>query len=105
MLEGIKPDRIPDPGGSGKMVMDFWGPSKKLLGDMKFLESLKTFDKDNIPVAVMKVIREKYIPNPDFVPEKIKNASTACEGLCKWARAMDSYDKFVINFQLVVPCF
>ena len=29
----------------GKRVEDFWGPSKKLLGDMKFLDSLKTFDK------------------------------------------------------------
>ena len=75
------------------MVQDYWGPSKRLLGDMKFLEGLKTYDKDNIPVATMKIIREKFIPNPDFVPEKIKNASTACEGLCKWARAMDSYDK------------
>lgn len=37
--------------------------------------------------------RSKYIPNPEFVPEKIRNASTACEGLCKWVRAMDSYDK------------
>lgn len=36
-----KPDRVKDPGGSGKMVEDFWGPSKRLLGDMKFLQSLK----------------------------------------------------------------
>ncbi|XP_075248722.1 dynein axonemal heavy chain 7-like isoform X2 [Convolutriloba macropyga] len=93
VLKNVKPERIPDPGGSGKMVQDYWGPSKRLLGDMKFLEGLKTYDKDNIPVATMKIIREKFIPNPDFVPEKIKNASTACEGLCKWARAMDSYDK------------
>ena len=30
---------------AGKRVEDFWGPSKKLLGDMKFLDSLRTFDK------------------------------------------------------------
>ena len=53
--------------------------------------------QDNIPVQVMKQIREKFIPNPEFVPEKIKNASTACEGLCKWVRAMDSYDKYVFQ--------
>ncbi|XP_076365083.1 dynein axonemal heavy chain 7-like [Tachypleus tridentatus] len=45
ILKGIKPDRIPDPSGSGKMVEDFWGPSKRLLGDMKFLESLTNYDK------------------------------------------------------------
>lgn len=35
----------------------------------------------------------RYIPDRDFVPEKIKSASTACEGLCKWVRAMDVYDR------------
>ena len=45
VVRGIKPDRIPDPSGSGKKIEDFWGPAKKMLGDMKFLEHLKTFDK------------------------------------------------------------
>ncbi|XP_067686354.1 dynein axonemal heavy chain 7-like [Haliotis asinina] len=93
VLKGVKPDRIPDPAGTGKKIEDYWGPSKKILGDMKFLESLHNYDKDNIPVAYMKTIRSKYISNPDFDPEKIKTASTACEGLCKWVRAMDTYDR------------
>uniref|UniRef100_A0A1I8HSD8 Dynein axonemal heavy chain 7 n=1 Tax=Macrostomum lignano TaxID=282301 RepID=A0A1I8HSD8_9PLAT len=93
VLKGVKPDRIPDPSGSGKKIEDFWGPSKKILGDMKFLEGLQNFDKDNIPAPIMKVIREKYIINPEFEPERIAVASTACEGLCKWVRAMDQYDK------------
>lgn len=92
VLKGIKPDRVNDPTGSGKKIEDFWGPSKKLLGDMKFLESLKSFDKDNIPPANIKTIREKYIPNPDFKPERVAVASTACEGLCKWVIAIDQYD-------------
>ena len=45
VIKGIKPDRVPDPSGSGKKIEDYWGPSKKMLGDMKFLESLKDFDK------------------------------------------------------------
>ncbi|XP_078488802.1 dynein axonemal heavy chain 7 isoform X2 [Ciona intestinalis] len=93
ILKNIKPERIPDPSGSGKKIEDYWVPSKKVLGDMKFLQSLQDYDKDNIPPNLMKIIRSKYIPNPEFVPEKIRNASTACEGLCKWVRAMDSYDK------------
>ena len=59
IMKGIKPERKPDPSGSGKMIEDFWGPSQKLLGDMKFLDSLKTYDKDNIPVPNMKKIREQ----------------------------------------------
>ncbi|KAF0873023.1 DYH7 protein, partial [Crocuta crocuta] len=93
ILKGIKADKIPDPTGSGKKIEDFWGPAKRLLGDIRFLQSLHEYDKDNIPAAYMNIIRKHYIPNPDFVPEKIRNASTAAEGLCKWVIAMDSYDK------------
>ncbi|XP_075385072.1 dynein axonemal heavy chain 7 [Tenrec ecaudatus] len=93
ILKGIKADKIPDPSGSGKKIEDFWGPAKRLLGDIRFLQSLHEYDKDNIPAAYMNIIRKNYIPNPDFVPEKIRNASTAAEGLCKWVIAMDSYDK------------
>jgi dynein heavy chain len=91
ILKGIKPEKLTDP--NGKKIEDYWKPSQKMLGEMKFLESLLTYDKDNIPVAYMKTIREKYIPNPNFVPDLIKKASSAAEGICKWVRAMDSYDK------------
>lgn len=78
---------------AGKMIEDYWGPSRKILGDLKFLESLKMYDKDNIPPAVMKRIRERFIDHPDFQPAVIKNVSSACEGLCKWVRAMEVYDR------------
>ena len=35
----------------------------------------------------------RYIPNEDFNPATVKNASKACEGLCKWVKAMDVYDR------------
>lgn len=31
--------------------------------------------------------------NPEFDPVVVKNASTACEGLCKWVRAMEVYER------------
>ncbi|MEQ2170599.1 Dynein heavy chain 7, axonemal [Goodea atripinnis] len=92
ILKGVKPDRVPDPSGSGKKIEDYWGPAKKLLGDIKFLQSLHEYNKDNIPANLMAVIRQRYITNPDFVPEKIRTASTAAEGMCKWVCAMDKYD-------------
>ncbi|KAM8934175.1 dynein axonemal heavy chain 7 [Pelodytes ibericus] len=93
ILKGVKPDKIPDPSGTGRKIEDFWGPAKRVLGDMKFLQSLHEYDKDNIPPAYMSIIRKQYITNVEFVPDKIRNASTAAEGLCKWVIAMDSYDK------------
>lgn len=35
----------------------------------------------------------RYCTNPDFHPDVVKSASTACEGLCKWVRAMEVYDR------------
>ncbi|XP_011917766.1 PREDICTED: dynein heavy chain 3, axonemal [Cercocebus atys] len=93
VMKGMKPERKPDPSGSGKMIEDYWGVSKKILGDLKFLESLKTYDKDNIPPLTMKRIRERFINHPEFQPTVIKNVSSACEGLCKWVRAMEVYDR------------
>lgn len=94
ILKSIKPDRVNDPSGSGRKMEDYWGPAKRMLGDMKFLQSLQTYDKDNIVPAIMKQIREKYIPNPDFVPDKIRTASSAAEGLCKWVVSMEKYDLY-----------
>ncbi len=59
IMKGIKPERKPDPTGTGKMIEDFWGPSQKMLGDFKFLDSLKAYDKDNINSTIIKKIREK----------------------------------------------
>ena len=35
----------------------------------------------------------RYVTNPDFDPNNIRSVSSACEGLCKWVRAMEVYDK------------
>uniref|UniRef100_A0A3B4Z7I9 Dynein axonemal heavy chain 12 n=1 Tax=Stegastes partitus TaxID=144197 RepID=A0A3B4Z7I9_9TELE len=93
VMKDIKPDKIADPAGTGKKVFDYWGPSKKLLGDMNFLRDLKEYDKDNIPVPVMQKIRSQYMTNPDFDPSVVAKASSAAEGLCKWIKAMEVYDR------------
>nr|XP_046251760.1 dynein axonemal heavy chain 12 isoform X2 [Scatophagus argus] len=93
VMKEIKPDKIADPAGTGKKVFDYWGPSKKLLGDMNFLRDLKEYDKDNIPVPVMQKIRSEYMTNPDFDPSIVAKASSAAEGLCKWIKAMEVYDR------------
>ena len=51
-MRDAKPEKIADPSGKGEKILDYWGPSKKLLGDMNFLQSLQTYDKDNISVSV-----------------------------------------------------
>ncbi|KAI8807084.1 dynein heavy chain and region D6 of dynein motor-domain-containing protein [Cladochytrium replicatum] len=93
VMKDIKPEKVPDPSGSGRMVFDYWKSSLKMLGDPRFLDSLKSFDKDDIPPHVIKKIRMTFLPNPEFRPEKVRNASSAAEGLCNWIIAMEAYDR------------
>lgn len=92
ILKDIKPEKIPNPSGIGT-VEDYWTPSKKVLVDMKFLDSLFNFDKDNIQPRIIQRLQEKILVNENFDPEKIKTASNAAEGLCKWVIAIVEYDK------------
>lgn len=75
------------------MAEDYWKSSLKVLSDVKFLDSLINYDKDNIPERIIEKIRRNYLGNVNFDPEKIKTISTACEGLCKWVYAISEYDK------------
>jgi dynein heavy chain, axonemal len=57
VMKGVKPDRRPHK--SGKMIDDYWAPSLRLIGEIKFLDSLKSYEKDDIPPIIMARIREK----------------------------------------------
>merc|ERR1719487_196983 len=88
-----KAQRIPDPNDPSKRIMDFWGPSQKMLADPNFIQRLKTYDKDNIKPAIIKDIQTKYIPQENFNPAAAEKASKAAAGLCKWCFAMETYDR------------
>ena len=55
VMLNIPPDRVNDP-STGKKILDYWPPSKRILADIKFLDHLRDYDKDNIPAATIQVI-------------------------------------------------
>merc|ERR1719379_3231036 len=63
-----------------------------MISEMGFLQQLQTFDKDNIPPAVIAKIAT-YTPKEDFQPDRVQRVSTAAWGLCMWVRAMEVYDR------------
>ncbi|XP_066474528.1 dynein axonemal heavy chain 6 [Tiliqua scincoides] len=71
-----------------------WATAKQLLGDSYFLKKLMEYDKENIRSQVLLKL-QKYINNPDFVPEKVEKVSKACKSMCMWVRAMDLYSRVV----------
>merc|ERR1719399_1223172 len=88
----VKPVKVAAPDGKGK-VDDFWEPCKKeLLGRGNLLNDMVEYDKDNIDPGTILKVRPMY-DDPDFEPDKIKKASIAAMGICKWIRAMVVYDK------------
>ena len=85
----VDPEKIPDPDTPGKKINDYFSSAKKhLLNDAKgLLNNMQTYDKDNIPPAVITKIAPFYA-SEDFTPEKIAQASKACTAMCMWVRAM-----------------
>nr|KAE8931561.1 Dynein heavy chain 6, axonemal [Phytophthora fragariae] len=76
-----------------------WDNSKRILSRGTFMAELKEYDKDNIPVAILKKIR-KYIENPEFAVEEVKKVSHAAMSLCMWVHAIDTYARV---FREVAP--
>ena len=67
-----------------------WTTAKKVLGKINLLQTLKEYDKDNIPDKVISAIAP-YIAMEEFTPVQIKKASNACTAMCMWVRAMHKY--------------
>uniref|UniRef100_A0A4W3JLA8 Dynein axonemal heavy chain 6 n=1 Tax=Callorhinchus milii TaxID=7868 RepID=A0A4W3JLA8_CALMI len=75
-----------------------WASAKQVLGDSNFLKKLVEYDKDNIKPQVLQKL-QKYLINPDFVPEKVEKVSRACKSMCMWVRAMDLYSRVIKEVQ------
>ncbi|XP_075717900.1 dynein axonemal heavy chain 6 [Rhinoderma darwinii] len=69
-----------------------WTTAKQLLGDSNFLKRLMDYDKENIKHQILLKL-QKYISNPNFIPEKVEKVSKACRSMCMWVRAMDLYSR------------
>ncbi|GMH41768.1 hypothetical protein BSKO_09678 [Bryopsis sp. KO-2023] len=95
VLLNVKPTRVNDPSRSGKKIDVCWEPSKRLLGDPQFVVKLQEYDKENVPPKIMERISKNYTSNPDFTPANAAKAFSAAKGQCKWACAMDDFDKLV----------
>ncbi|XP_047672459.1 dynein axonemal heavy chain 6 isoform X2 [Tachysurus fulvidraco] len=69
-----------------------WASAKQVLGDANFLRKLTDYDKDNIQPQILQKL-QRYIQNPDFIPEKVEKVSKACKSMCMWVKAMDLYSR------------
>merc|ERR1719193_2940621 len=56
-----------------------------------FIPGIVNFSTDMITEEIRKMIKSKYIANPDFTFEKVNRASLACGPMVKWVIAQISY--------------
>jgi dynein heavy chain len=62
-----------------------WNSCKSFMGKVdQFLDTLLTFDKENIADSNLKAI-DPYLQDQEFNPDFIRNKSFAAAGLCSWA--------------------
>ncbi|KAH9151953.1 hypothetical protein LEN26_003755, partial [Aphanomyces euteiches] len=69
-----------------------WDDALFVLCDMRFLDKLRYYDKDNIHDTIMKKL-DKYFQHPKFNEDEMKRASIASTSLCRWVLAMVRYHK------------
>ncbi|BHF69813.1 Dynein heavy chain 1, axonemal [Sparganum proliferum] len=90
IMKDVKPKKVAGD-KPGVKVDDYWEPGKALLQDPgKFLDSLLTYDRDNIPDSIIARI-QPYIDSDAFTPAAIQKVSKACTSICLWVRAMHKY--------------
>eukprot|EP00854_Cymbomonas_tetramitiformis_P003900 gene3900-4861_t len=94
-----KPVMRNNPGDVKRKIADYWEPAKKMLVDPnRFLESLMSYDKDNISDPIIRKI-EAYYNLETFTPERVAHVSRACTSICMWVRAM--YNYHFVNMALI----
>ena len=62
------------------------------MADIKFLDKLKKYDKDNIPEPILKSVNKLGVNNAEvFNTNRITLANRAAGGLAKWCQALYKY--------------
>jgi len=72
-----------------------WAFTQKVLADMKFLDKLKTYEKESIPESTLHKVRA-LTRKEDFNLEKMTRASKAAGGLAKWCVSIRDYAEALI---------
>ena len=75
-----------------KRVEDWGTPAKKMLGDMKFLENLQTYDKETITEKHIKDL-QPLLSNEMFNEEKLQKVNVVAANMSSWVIAMEAFYK------------
>ncbi len=80
---------------------DYWETAKALLGDASFMSTLRSFDKEHVPMERVATLKATYLCLPELSPEAIGNTSKACKSLAMWVHAIVAFKELIA--QLAAP--
>ncbi|XP_047669676.1 dynein axonemal heavy chain 11 [Tachysurus fulvidraco] len=83
---------------SGRVPKDrSWKAAKVFMSKVDdFLQALVNFDKEHIPDATVRVLRDEYLSDPEFNPEFVRLKSSAAAGLCAWVINMVRFHEIFV---------
>lgn len=67
-----------------------------------FLQTLINFDKEHIPEATVRVVKEEYLSDPEFNPEFVRLKSSAAAGLCAWVINIIRFHEVLLPFTIII---
>jgi dynein heavy chain, axonemal len=93
LLFGVQPKIVKEDGAMGKKRKDYWEPAKSslLANATKFLEDMKTYDKDSIGDEILTALKPFVDDEENFSPAAVERSNKAAMGVCKWVHAMYLY--------------
>lgn len=72
-----------------------WKTAQRALADMKFLDRLRTFDREHVSEKTLQKVKS-LTKHPDFNIDRMSKASKAAGGLAKWCKAIREYAESVL---------
>ncbi|XP_033960741.1 dynein axonemal heavy chain 11 [Pseudochaenichthys georgianus] len=78
-----------------------WKASKMVMSKVDdFLQALVNFDKEHIPEATVRCVREEHLSDPEFNPEFVRQKSSAAAGLCAWVINITRFHEIFVSCEV-----
>ncbi len=70
-----------------------------------FLQALINFDKEHIPEATVRVVKEEYLSDPEFNPEFVRLKSSAAAGLSAWVINIIRFHEVLLPYTIIISIY
>ncbi|XP_068196033.1 dynein axonemal heavy chain 11 [Antennarius striatus] len=82
-----------------------WKASKMVMSKVDdFLQALVNFDKEHIPEATVRCVRDEHLSDPEFNPEFVRQKSSAAAGLCAWVINIIRFHEVLCEVEMKRMC-